>query len=114
MIINLNNYQQQAKRTWNPPNERPKILNLAYLALGLPNEAGEVAGKIKKLIRDNNCVLTEETRSAIADELGDTLWYLSMLCEELELTLEDVAARNIEKLSSRLQRGVINGNGDNR
>ncbi len=114
MIQTLTDYQKHAEHTWNPPPERTSILNLAYLSLGLPNEAGEVAGKIKKIIRDKDGIIDENTRNAIKDELGDVLWYLTMLGQELGFTLEEIATTNIEKLASRLKRGVIKGNGDYR
>lgn len=114
MIQTLMEYQKRAQGTWNPPPDRETILNLAYLSLGLPNEAGEVAGKVKKIIRDKDGIIDEDTRNAIKDELGDVLWYLAMLGQELGFTLEEIATNNIEKLASRLKRGVIKGNGDNR
>jgi NTP pyrophosphatase (non-canonical NTP hydrolase) len=114
MITTLEEYRLNALRTWNPPQDRPKILNLAYLSLGLPNEAGEVAGKLKKVIRDNNSIVDDTIREALKAELGDTLWYLTVLATELGLTLEEIATANIDKLASRLQRGVIHGSGDNR
>ena len=108
--MELNEYQRKAINTAVFPVE----LGIIYTALGLTNESGEVAGKIKKMIRDNNNTMNEEIRVALADELGDVLWYLSVLAHELGLTLDYVAARNVEKLASRKERGVIQGSGDNR
>jgi NTP pyrophosphatase (non-canonical NTP hydrolase) len=88
--------------------------NITYPTLGLVNEAGEFAGKIKKIFRDKHGVITEDDRQALKGELGDVLWYLTQLCTELNLTLEDVAQANIDKLFSRLERGKISGDGDNR
>ena len=88
--------------------------SIAYPTLGLVNEAGEFAGKIKKIFRDKNGVISPDDRQALKGELGDVLWYLTQLCTELDLTLEEVAAANIEKLFSRLERGKISGEGDNR
>ena len=91
-----------------------------YPALGLANEAGEVLGKLKKLIRDNDVrfdgkgKITDQQRADLGAELGDVLWYISNLSRDLGLTLNDVAAMNIEKLKSRQARGVIGGSGDNR
>jgi len=85
-----------------------------YPALGLGNEAGEVQGKIKKVLRDNGGDFNEENRAKIADECGDVLWYLAALCEDIGYTLEQVAELNIKKLSSRRERGVISGSGDTR
>ena len=88
--------------------------NYIYPTLGLVGEAGEIAEKIKKVIRDNNGVLDEERKQMIKKELGDVLWYLAQLSTELELSFDDVASFNIEKLASRKKRGTIHGDGDNR
>jgi len=87
---------------------------IMYPALGLANEAGEVLGKIKKVLRDKDGVFTEETNKAIGDEIGDTLWYCAALARDLGLSLEDIAANNIKKLKDRQERGVISGSGDKR
>lgn len=87
---------------------------IVYPTLGLINEAGEVAGKIKKIFRDREGNITEEDRQALKQELGDVLWYLTQICTELDLTLEEVAQANLDKLFSRLARGKIRGDGDNR
>jgi len=89
------------------------ILALAYVGLGL-GEAGEIQGKIKKILRDDNSEVTEEKRKELAKELGDLLWYVARACAELELSMNDVAAANLGKLSDRKARGVITGSGDNR
>ena len=80
----------------------------------MTNEAGEVAGKIKKIFRDKGGVIGEAEREALKGELGDVLWYLAQVCTELDLSLDEVAEHNIEKLYSRLERGKIGGDGDNR
>jgi NTP pyrophosphatase (non-canonical NTP hydrolase) len=87
---------------------------LAYPALGLAGEAGEVAEHAKKAIRDDAGVVTEERRRAIAKELGDVLWYVSQLASELGLELDEIARANLEKLLSRQRRGVLSGSGDER
>lgn len=88
---------------------------IIYPALGLANEAGEVLGKIKKVLRDQNADFSkEETRQAIASEIGDVLWYLAALSRDLNINLEDVAQKNIDKLQDRKARNVIHGSGDNR
>jgi NTP pyrophosphatase (non-canonical NTP hydrolase) len=94
------------------PNLR-QILKLSYAALGL-GESGEVQGKIKKIIRDANGIIDEERRTAIKKELGDTLWYIAMIAEELSLSLGDIAVANIDKLQSRKERGALHGDGDTR
>jgi len=87
---------------------------ISYPALGLCGEAGEVAEKVKKLFRDNGGMLTNENRAVIIKGLGDVLWYANALAGELGVSLEAVAVANIDKLSSRKERGVLNGSGDNR
>ena len=98
------------------PDADDKMINLmgvVYDGLGL-GEAGEVQGKIKKIIRDNGGIITPEATEEIKSELGDTLWYITSMCENLGITLEDVAVKNIEKLHDRQKRGVLGGSGDNR
>ena len=73
-----------------------------------------MAGKIKKIFRDKDGLIGEADREALKGELGDVLWYLAQVCTELDISLEDVAAHNLEKLYSRLERGKIGGEGDNR
>ncbi len=82
--------------------------------MGLVGEAGEVAEKMKKVLRDNDGVISEEKREEITKELGDVLWYIANLSKELNVSLEDVAQKNIEKLQSRQQRNELHGSGDNR
>ena len=88
-------------------------LALAYVGLGL-GEAGEVQGKIKKILRDDNGFVNDEKRREIGKEIGDVLWYLARLADELDYELGDLAAQNLNKLADRLERGVISGSGDNR
>jgi NTP pyrophosphatase (non-canonical NTP hydrolase) len=103
--MELHEYQERAKQTAVYPQERA----LEYLALGLVGEAGEVANKVKKMIRDGDV-----PEFAISQELGDVLWYVAMLAKELGFTLETIAWDNIEKLAERKQRGTLKGSGDNR
>lgn len=107
----LDTYQRESRKTW---NEIAVDHPIVYPTLGLANEAGEVAGKIKKIFRDKGGVIGEDDRQALKYELGDVLWYLTQICTELNLTLEEVAAANLEKLFSRLERGQIRGEGDHR
>lgn len=107
----LNEYQRRSRATWSLIHtDHP----LAYPTLGLANEAGEVAGKVKKIFRDHNGVVSAEMREALKYELGDVLWYLAQICTELDLTLEEVAEANLDKLRSRQARNQIRGDGDQR
>jgi NTP pyrophosphatase (non-canonical NTP hydrolase) len=108
--VELSEYQRQSRRT----AEYPREAWLAYPALGLAGEAGEVAEHAKKAIRDDGGTVSEERRTAMSKELGDVLWYVAQLATELELSLEEIAAQNLEKLLSRKQRGVLSGSGDDR
>jgi len=104
-------YQHESRKTWGViATDHP----IVYPTLGLANEVGEVAGKIKKIFRDGDGVITESDREALKQELGDVLWYLTQICTELGLTLEEVAEANLVKLFSRLERGMIRGDGDTR
>lgn len=87
---------------------------LEYPVMGLTEEAGEVTGKFAKIIRDKKGVITQDDRDEIIKELGDVLWMVSEIAERLDCSLQRVAHVNIEKLTSRLKRGKINGSGDNR
>lgn len=104
-------YQVESRKTAIYPD---KDNNFIYPTLGLAGEAGEVAEKIKKVLRDGNGVVSDEKREEITKELGDVLWYVANLSTELKINLEDVASKNIEKLQSRQQRNELHGSGDNR
>ncbi len=92
----------------------PEEIGLAYVALGLAGEAGEVADKVKKLYRDGGGELTADRREALIAELGDVLWYAANMCYELDVSGSEVAARNLEKLRKRAAAGTLAGDGDNR
>ena len=92
----------------------PESAKFIYPTLGLCGEAGEVAEKVKKIIRDANGEFTDEKKAEIMKEIGDVLWYISALCTDLGVKMGVVAQGNIDKLLSRKERGVLNGNGDNR
>jgi NTP pyrophosphatase (non-canonical NTP hydrolase) len=87
----------------------PLSAQVTYPAMGLANEAGEVLGKVKKIIRDGTYV-----RDEIVDELGDVLWYAAALARDLDVSLTEVAHRNLKKLEDRAARGVLKGSGDKR
>jgi NTP pyrophosphatase (non-canonical NTP hydrolase) len=108
--VELSEYQRLSRRTAQYPREAW----LAYPALGLAGEAGEVAEHAKKAIRDDAGVLDDERRAKMAKELGDVLWYVAQLASELELDLDEVARANLDKLLSRQRRGMFSGSGDDR
>lgn len=92
----------------------PAHMKITYPALGLAGEVGEVCDKIKKIFRDDAGILSDEKRTEIEKELGDVLWYLAAVAEDLDIPLERAALGNLEKLASRAERGVLQGSGDNR
>ncbi len=104
-------YQIKSRKTAKYPSIGHGII---YPTLGLANEAGEVAGKVKKIFRDKDGLIGDEECEALKSELGDVLWYLAQVCTELDLSLDEVAEYNIKKLYSRLERGKIGGDGDKR
>ena len=109
--MNFSDYQKRSRATAQYPSIGHPVI---YPVLGLANEAGEVAGKIKKVFRDKGGEISAETRSALQAELGDVLWYLAQVCTELELSMDEVAESNLAKLLDRQARGQIRGDGDNR
>jgi NTP pyrophosphatase (non-canonical NTP hydrolase) len=108
--MDFGNYQWRTGHTAVYPTDKA----LEYLSLGLVSEAGEVAGKVKKIIRDHNSELTPELIEALELELGDVLWYVAQMCSVLKTNMGVVANKNIEKLALRKQANTIKGSGDNR
>ena len=109
--MDLADYQARSRATAVYPDAGS---NLLYPTLGLCGEAGEVAEKIKKMVRDDGGVLSDERRDALAKELGDVLWYVAQLASEAGLDLDAIAGANLQKLLSRRDRGVLQGSGDDR
>jgi hypothetical protein len=109
--MELNYYQQKARETAIYPNMGNEF---TYPALGLVGEAGEIANKLKKVIRDSGGVLTQPVKESVGAEIGDCLWYIAQLATEMGYDLNDLAQGNLDKLASRKERGVITGSGDNR
>ena len=103
--LNFKSYQDMASETAIYKSEHQVI----YPALGLAAEAGEVANKVKKILRDGKF-----DREAIADEVGDCLWYIAALCRDLNVDLKDLADANLRKLYGRKERGTLSGSGDKR
>ena len=105
--MKLNEYQDAAKQTAIYP--RNENFAITYTALGLASEAGEVAGKVKKMLRD-----AVFSRAECMKELGDVLWYVAAMAGDLGYTLEEVAEANLNKLNSRKERDQLRGSGDDR
>jgi len=108
--MSLDQYQQWTEST----AVYPRIDELPYLTLGLVGEAGEIANKVKKILRDQNGVMTIGDMDAISDELGDCLWYLARLADITGNSLTMIVRQNVEKLEDRKRRGVLGGSGDQR
>lgn len=106
--MNFSEYQKRANATAIYDSK----FSILYPTLGLAGEAGEVAEKVKKIIRDNKSIIDEKEN--VAKELGDVLWYVAAVARDIGYSLEAIAEMNIEKLESRKERGVLQGNGDNR
>ena len=109
-MSDFNSYQRIAATTAIYPDEH----RILYPALGLAGEAGEVANKVKKLVRDGPDNRSDTWREDIASEIGDVLWYCAALATDLNLTLGMIAGQNEAKLRSRQEAGTIGGSGDNR
>lgn len=108
----MDDYESWTKSTAVYPEAgKSTLTELTYLSLGLVGEAGEVANKVKKLLRDQD---SPEKRAMVLPEIGDVLWYLARLTSALGSTLNQEALKNREKLEQRKERGVLQGNGDNR
>jgi NTP pyrophosphatase (non-canonical NTP hydrolase) len=109
--MDFNEFQKRTSDT-SVYEEKYERGGLAYTALGLAGEAGEVANKVKKILRGDRNM--EDSTVDIADELGDVLWYAAQVAENLGVSLDTIAQRNIQKLLDRKERGVVKGFGDNR
>ena len=110
--MEMNDYQQQALSTASSTGDEFK--DLLHWVLGINGEAGEVAEKLKKIIRDKDSQISEADKQELAKEIGDVLWYLAVFAHHLGLPLDLVAQANLDKLQSRQSRGVLGGSGDNR
>jgi len=109
-ISDLDMYQKVALTTAIYPREQAII----YPTLGLTGEAGEVANKVKKIIRDGSDSKDEKLVSEIKAEIGDCLWYIAVLANDFDIKLSDIASANIEKLALRQKNNTIHGSGDDR
>ena len=109
--MDFNTYQKESRKTVVYPSAGN---NMIYPTLGLTAEAGEVANKVKKVLRDNHGQFSEKNTADIAAEVGDVLWYCSQIATELGLSFDNIATQNLDKLFSRKDRGVLGGSGDER
>ena len=113
--MTFDEYQEKSNKTATYDESASRLF---YLGLGIADEAGEVAGKLKKFIRDNGVKsfedLTDLQKEDLMKEVGDVLWYAAQLARQCDYKFSEVAQMNIEKLYSRLDRGKLSGSGDNR
>lgn len=113
--MNVEEYQKWTRKTAKYPKGAVEFeASLPYLVMGLAGEAGEVANKYKKIIRDQSGIMEENDGGDLVAELGDVMWYLARIADELGYSISDIMKNNYEKLESRLSRGVIGGSGDHR
>jgi NTP pyrophosphatase (non-canonical NTP hydrolase) len=110
--VNFNDYQKRAITTNLAKDDQLK--ELMQQVLGLGDEAGEVLALFKKWIRDNDADITKLDTKSVAKELGDILWYIAVVADDLGIALDDIASINLEKLRSRKERGTLSGSGDDR
>jgi NTP pyrophosphatase (non-canonical NTP hydrolase) len=110
--MTFDEYQKQALTTVQSTDDNFK--DLLHWVLGINGEAGEVAEKVKKIIRDKGSVVSGEDKIELAKELGDVLWYLAVFAHDLGVSFDEIAEQNLAKLRSRQSRGVLGGDGDNR
>ncbi len=108
------NFDEYQKRALTTGRDRSKKDELFHRVLGLVGEAGEIAEKVKKLVRDHNTDLSKLDKADMSKELGDVLWYVAVLADYFDISLADVADQNLAKLQDRKKRHVIKGAGDNR
>ena len=109
--MTFNEYQKESRKTVIYPAAGA---NMIYPTLGLTAEAGEVANKVKKVLRDHRGQFSDESIADVSAEVGDVLWYCAQIATELGISLEDIADKNLAKLFSRLERGKLGGSGDTR
>lgn len=110
--MNFNDYQQKALRT--VISEGNEFNDLLHWVLGINGEAGEIAEKVKKIIRDKSGKVSDDDKQELGREIGDVLWYLAVFAHHLGIKFEDIADENLKKLADRQKRGRLQGSGDNR
>ena len=109
--MNLNDYQTAALRTASPKTKKNELF---HLLLGLCGEAGEIAEKAKKIVRDKDSDFSQWDREDFIKEMGDVMWHVAVLADYFDIPLDEVGEKNIAKLADRMNRGMISGSGDNR
>lgn len=110
--MTLDEYQKKALTT--VISSENEFKDLLHWVLGINGEAGEIAEKVKKIIRDKDGKVSADDKAELAREVGDVLWYLAVFAHHLGMPLETIARQNVDKLQSRKARGVLGGSGDNR
>ena len=108
--MNVNVYQDRAVAT----AIYPETHKITYPALGMAGEAGEVANKVKKIIRDGKKSLPDDWQQQLASEIGDVIWYCAALARDLDMSLATIMAANLDKLKTRQEQGTLGGSGDKR
>lgn len=108
MDITFNDYQTRVA-TFRKPTA-----DFTYAVIGLGAEVGEIQGKVAKIIRDKNGLPDDSDHYALIKELGDVLWFISAIADDMGVSLNEVAQENVAKLESRSIRGKIGGSGDDR
>ena len=108
--MDVNVYQEKAVAT----AIYPETHKITYPALGMAGEAGEVANKVKKIIRDGKKSLPDDWQQQLASEIGDVLWYCAALARDLDMSLATIMAANLDKLKARQEQGTLGGSGDKR
>jgi len=106
--------EYQARALTTVISNTDKFKDTLHWVLGINGEAGEVAEKVKKIIRDKNGEISEQDKQELGKEIGDVLWYLAVFAHDLGIPLDQIARENLAKLQSRKARGVLGGAGDNR
>jgi len=108
--MKISEYEEKAQATAIYPDSH----KITYPALGMAGEAGEVANKVKKLIRDGKDEMPDDWREQLASEIGDVMWYCAALARDLDVSLTTIMAANLDKLKARQERGTLGGSGDKR
>lgn len=114
--MTFDEYQAAAKKTNLTPGDTGVVLSISFMdkVLGLVGESGEIAEKVKKILRDKQGELVDEDKQELIKELGDVLWYIALMADNLGVNMDVVATKNVEKLAARQQAGKLSGSGDNR